>query len=106
MGGITPGTIVDISIQDPVLSDVNNLPMSTQTAPHSFYLGQPPVGFTIENVSGQMEPGGFGTFEVHMENTEAVNILEFTTIIEELEIFPIVLHQEVLILELINLVDY
>ena len=78
LGGITPGTIVDISIQEPVLSDVNNLPMSTQTAPHAFYLGQPPVGFTIENVSGQMEPGGFGTFEVHMENTEAVNILEFT----------------------------
>tara|TARA_Y100000748_G_scaffold48414_1_gene36894 strand:+ start:11417 stop:14836 length:3420 start_codon:yes stop_codon:yes gene_type:complete len=80
LGGITPGTIVDITVQDPVLSDINNLPMSTQTTPHAFYLGQPPVGFTIENVSGQMEPGGFGTFEVHLENTEAVNVLEFTIV--------------------------
>jgi len=74
--GIPDETIIDITVSEPVLADVNNLPMHTEGLPHSFYVGQPPVGCTIENVSGQMVPGGIGTFEIHMENTETVNILE------------------------------
>ena len=74
--GIPDETIIDITVSEPVLADVNNLPMHTEGLPHSFYVGQPPVGCTIENVSGQLVPGGSGTFEIHMENTETVNILE------------------------------
>jgi len=77
LAGIPDSTIIDITVSDPVLADVNNLPMHTEGTPHSFYVGQPPVGCTIENVSGQMTPGGTGTFEIHMINTETVNILEF-----------------------------
>jgi hypothetical protein len=74
---IPEGTIVDITVSDPVIADVNNLPMVTQSTPHSFYIGQPPAGCTIENASGQLTPGGTGVFEIHMENTETINILEF-----------------------------
>ena len=52
--------------------------MHTEGTPHSFYVGQPSVGCTIENVSGQMSPGGTGTFQIYMENIETVNVLEFT----------------------------
>ena len=75
--GIPDGTIIDITISEAVLADVNNLPMVTVGNPHSFYIGQPPVGCTIENVSGQMTPGGSGTFEIHIDNIETLNILEF-----------------------------
>ena len=34
-------------------------------------------GCTIENVSGQLAPGGVGTFEIHVENTETLNFLLF-----------------------------
>ena len=77
LAGIPDGTLIDITVSDAVLADVNNLPMVTVGTPHTFYVGQPPVGCTIENVSGQMTPGGIGTFEIHVENTETVNILEF-----------------------------
>ncbi len=77
MTGIPDETIIEIEVSDPLLADVNNLPMHTEGTPHSFYIGQPPAGCTIENVSGVMESGGYGTFEIHMENTETVNILEF-----------------------------
>ena len=77
-GGIPDSTIVNISVSEAVLADVNNLPMHTESTPHSFFVGQPSVGCTIENVSGQMSPGGTGTFEIHMENIETVNVLEFT----------------------------
>ena len=75
--GIPDSTIIDITVSDPVLADINNLPMHTESTPHAFYVGQPPVGCTIENVTGQLIPGGIGAFEVHMQNTETVNILEF-----------------------------
>ena len=52
--------------------------MHTEGTPHAFFVGQPSVGCTIENVSGALSPGGTGTFQVHMENTETVNVLEFT----------------------------
>jgi hypothetical protein len=71
------GTIIDISVTDPVLADMNNLPMVTETTPHAFYIGTPPAGCTIENAYGQLTPGGTGVFEIHMVNTETINILEF-----------------------------
>ena len=76
--GVPDSTIVDITIGDAALADINNLPMHTEGTPHSFFVGQPSVGCTIENVSGELSPGGIGTFEIHMENIETVNILEFT----------------------------
>ena len=77
LSGVPDGTIIDITISEPVLADVNNLPMVTVGSPHSFYVGQPPVGCTIENANGQMISGGIGTFEIHVDNTETLNILEF-----------------------------
>mgnify|MGYP005699468795 FL=1 len=56
---------------------MNNLPMVTETTPHAFYIGTPPAGCTIENAFGQLTPGGTGVFEIHMVNTETINILEF-----------------------------
>ncbi|MBI86765.1 MAG: hypothetical protein CMG63_01665 [Candidatus Marinimicrobia bacterium] len=76
--GIPDSTIIDITVSDATLADVNNLPMHTEGTPHAFFVGQPSVGCTIENVIGQMSPGGTGTFQIHMENIETVNVLEFT----------------------------
>ena len=76
--GIPDSTIVDITVSDAALADINNLPMHTEGTPHAFFVGQPSVGCTIENVSGTMSPGGTGTFQIHMENIETVNVLEFT----------------------------
>ena len=77
LDGIPDGTMIDINVSDPVLTDENDLPMFTEGSPHAFYIGDPPCGLTIDNVSGSMSPGAYGTFEVHMTNTETVNILEF-----------------------------
>ena len=76
--GIPDSTIIDITVSDATLADVNNLPMHTEGTPHAFFVGQPSVGCTIENVIGEMSPGGTGTFQIHMENIETVNVLEFT----------------------------
>ena len=76
--GIPDSTIIDITVDDAALADVNNLPMFTEGTPHAFFVGQPSVGCTIEDVNGQMAPGGTGTFQIHMENIETVNVLEFT----------------------------
>ena len=80
LAGIPEGTIIDITVGEPVLADINNLPMVTVGTPHAFYIGQPQVGCTIENVSGQLIPGGTGTFEIHVENTETLNFLLFEII--------------------------
>ena len=53
-----------ITVSDAALADINNLPMHTEGTPHAFFVGQPSVGCTIENVSGTMSPGGTGTFQV------------------------------------------
>ena len=76
-GGIPDETIVDITVNEAVLTDVNNLPMFTEGVPHAFYIGQPPIACTIENLTGELVPGGTASFEVHLENTESFNILEF-----------------------------
>ena len=77
LAGIPEGTIIDITVGEPILLDINNLPMVTVGTPHSFYIGQPQVGCTIENVNGQLIPGGTATFEIHVENTETLCFLLF-----------------------------
>ena len=77
-GGIPEGTLIDLNIDDAVISDVNNLPMHTDGTSGEVYVGSPPAAYSIQNVSGNLTPGGTGSFEVHMDNAEAINILEFT----------------------------
>ncbi len=79
-GGIPEGTLIDLNIDDAVISDVNNLPMHTDGTSGEVYVGSPPAAYSIQNVSGNLTPGGTGSFEVHMDNAEAINILEFTLV--------------------------
>ncbi|HIA94443.1 MAG TPA: T9SS type A sorting domain-containing protein [Candidatus Marinimicrobia bacterium] len=76
--GVPEGTEVILNIDDAVISDVNNLPMHTEGIPGEVYIGAPPAAYSIQNVGGNLTPGGTGSFEVHMDNAEAINILEFT----------------------------
>ena len=79
-GGIPEGTLIDLNIDDAVISDVNNLPMHTDGTSGEVYVGSPPAAYSIQNVSGNLTPGGTGSFDVHMDNAEAINILEFTLV--------------------------
>ena len=38
LAGIPEGTIIDITVGEPVLADINNLPMVTVGTPHAFYI--------------------------------------------------------------------
>ena len=76
-GGVPEGTIVTLSMSDVSISDINNLPMHTEGIDAEIYLGTPPLAFSIQNVSGSLSPGGVGSFDVHLDNTELANILEF-----------------------------
>ena len=69
-------TSVLISIEDAVIADVNTLPMIVDHQVNNIYIGQPPVNYSIENVLGELIPGGTGSFEIHMQNTENVFIIE------------------------------
>jgi hypothetical protein len=77
-GGIPEGTLIDLNIDDAVISDINNLPMHTEGTSGEVYVGSPPAAYSIQNVSGNLTPGGMGSFDVHLDNAEAINILEFT----------------------------
>ena len=79
-GGIPEGTLIDLNIDDAVISDVNNLPMHTDGTSGEVYVGSPPAAYSIQNVSGNLAPGGTGSFDVHMDNAETINILEFTLV--------------------------
>ena len=79
-GGIPEGTLIDLNIDDAVISDVNNLPMHTDGTSGEVYVGSPPAAYSIQNVSGNLTPGGTGSFDVHMDNAETINILEFTLV--------------------------
>ena len=58
--------VIDVTVNESVLSDANGLPMHTEGSPHSFYIGEPAVVYEIKNASGDLIPGGTGTFEIHM----------------------------------------
>ena len=78
--GAPDSSIVDISVDDAVVSDINGLPMHVEGIPSTVYIGQPPVVYSIENVSDGLTPGGMGSFEIHMLNTEIVNIVELSMV--------------------------
>jgi len=76
-GGVPEGTDVSLYIDQAIISDINNLPMHTEGIDANVYVGTPPVAFSIQNVTGELVPGGTGSLEVHLENSVDVNILEF-----------------------------
>ena len=76
VAGSPDSSIVDITVDDAIISDVNSLPMNVKGINHTVYIGQPPVVYSIENISGELTPDGTGSFEIHMLNTESVNIVE------------------------------
>lgn len=69
---------LDITVNNITISDVNNIPMHTESNTSTIYVGQPPALYSIENVTGQLAPGGTGSFEVHLLNLEPVYVTEFT----------------------------
>ena len=80
VAGAPDSSIVDIFVDDAVVSDINGLPMNVEGIPSTVYIGQPPVVYSIENVSDGLTPGGMGSFEIHMLNTEIVNIVELSMV--------------------------
>jgi hypothetical protein len=78
--GVPDASIVVLDLQDAEITDFNDLPMHAESIPGEVYIGIPPVAITIQNTSGALIPGGTGTFEVHLDNTELVGILEFTLV--------------------------
>ena len=51
--------------------------MHTEGIDANVYVGTPPVAYSIQNVIGELVPGGTGSLEVHLENSVDVHILEF-----------------------------
>jgi len=76
--GIPEGSEVVLDVADGEITDINDLPMHNESIPGNIYIGLPSAAYTIQNVAGTLEPGGTGTFEVHMDNTELVGTLQFT----------------------------
>jgi len=76
VAGSPDSSISDISFQEAIVSDINSLPMYVEGIGHTVYIGQPSVVYSIENVSGELTPGGSGSFEIHMHNTETAYITE------------------------------
>ena len=76
-GGVPEGTDVSLYIDQAIISDINNLPMHTEGIDANVYVGTPPVAYSIQNVIGELVPGGTGSLEVHLENSVDVHILEF-----------------------------
>ena len=75
--GSPEGFVVDIEYGDMVISDSYNLPMVSVGLPSEVYIGAPPIGYSIQNLMGELTPGGTGSFEVHMTNTETVGTMSF-----------------------------
>ena len=78
--GIPDASEVIIDVSDSEITDINDLPMHTESVPADVYIGLPPAAYTIQNVSGNLSPGGSGTFQVHLDNTETVGTLQFTIV--------------------------
>ena len=78
---VLPGSpedfVVDIDYGEMVVSDSYNNPMVSVGLPSEVYIGTPPVSYSIHNVMGELAPGGTGSFEVHMSNTETVGTISF-----------------------------
>ena len=78
--GTPDASIVVLDLQDAEITDFNDLPMHAESIPSEVYIGIPPAAYTIQNTSGALIPGGTGTFEVHLDNTELVGTLQFTIV--------------------------
>ena len=76
LDGSPEGEMITLGFGETVISDINNLPMHTVGSPADVYIGQPPVAYSIHNVSGGLTPGGTGSFDIHMTNTAYAFILE------------------------------
>ena len=76
LGGSPEGEMLMLGFGETVISDINNLPLHTIGSPADVYIGQPPVAYSISNVSGGLSPGGTGSFDIHMTNTENAYIVE------------------------------
>jgi len=74
------GQVVEVTVGNMVLSDINAIPMHAEANASAVYVGTPPALYSIENVSGNLAPGGTGTFEIHLANTEAVFVSEFSLV--------------------------
>lgn len=78
---VIPGSpedyIVDIQYGQMTLSDANNQPLISAGLPSEVYIGEPPASYSIQNVEGLLAPGGEGSFEVHLANTEIVGTISF-----------------------------
>ena len=72
--------LVILDLQDAEITDFNDLPMHAESIPGEVYIGIPPAAYTIQNTSGALIPGGTGTFDVHLDNTELVGTLQFTLV--------------------------
>ena len=78
--GIPDASIVILDLQDAEITDFNDLPMHAESIPGEVYIGIPPAAYTIQNTFGALIPGGTGTFDVHLDNTELVGTLQFTLV--------------------------
>ena len=76
LDGVPEGSVIDLTVNESVLSDANGLPMHTEETPHSFYIGEPAVVYEIKNTFGDLMPGGTGRFEIHMTNTDTVSFVD------------------------------
>ena len=61
VAGAPDSSLVDISVDDAIISDVNSLPMHVKGISNNVYIGQPPVVYSIENISGELTPSGTGS---------------------------------------------
>ena len=76
LDGSPEGEMITLGFGETVIADINNLPMHTVGSPADVYIGQPPVAYSIHNVTGGLTPGGTGSFDIHMTNTAYAFILE------------------------------
>ena len=78
---VLPGSpeefMVDIEYGEMILSDAFNQPLVSEGLPSEVYIGAPPASYSIHNVEGLLTPGGQGSFEIHLTNTETVGTMSF-----------------------------
>mgnify|MGYP001450649785 CR=1 FL=1 len=78
---VLPGSpeefMVDIEYGEMIISDAYNQQLVSAGLPSEVYIGAPPASYSIQNVEGLLTPGGQGSFEVHLTNTEIVGTMSF-----------------------------
>ena len=69
--------MVEIEYGEMIISDAYNQPVVSAGLPSEVFIGAPPASYRIQNVEGLLTPGGQGSFEVHLTNTEIVGTMSF-----------------------------